>query len=40
MCSMCERERERDVFMLSLIKWVSHFLKYLQKCKEKDEVCM
>ena len=27
-----ERERERVVIMLSLIKWVPHFSKYLQKC--------
>ena len=27
-----ERERERVVVMLSLIKWIPHFSKYLQKC--------
>ena len=26
------RERKRVVVMLSLIKWVSYFFKYLQKC--------
>ena len=26
----CERERERVVIMLSLIKWIPHFSKYLQ----------
>ena len=29
---MRERERERVVIMLGLIKWVSYFSKYLQKC--------
>ena len=27
-----ERERERVVVLLSLIKWIPHFSKYLQKC--------
>ena len=27
-----ERERERVIVILSLIKWVPHFSKYLQKC--------
>ena len=27
-----ERERERVVVMLSLIKWIPHFSRYLQKC--------